>query len=120
MPGINRKYTNYDTSKFSKLGKPENQITISTRHSSKGLEFEVVVLMGMEENNFPHWATLTYGDEDDLAECNRMCFVCVSRARRACILMRSKKYEFVGRYGSYEKTYEASRYWKQLYQKYKK
>ena len=39
------KYKDYDTSKFSKIGKPDNQITISTRHSSKGLEFEVVVMM---------------------------------------------------------------------------
>ncbi|MBQ8799665.1 MAG: ATP-dependent helicase [Lachnospiraceae bacterium] len=112
------KYTDYDTSKFSKLGKPENQITISTRHSSKGLEFEVVVLMGMEENNFPSWWVLNYGDEEDLEECNRMCFVCVSRAKRVCILMKSKKYVKNGKFGPYEKTFEASRYWKQLYQKY--
>lgn len=114
------KYKDYDTSKFSKIGKPENQITISTRHSSKGLEFEVVVLMGMEEENFPHWATLMYGDEEDINECNRLCFVCVSRAKRVCILMKSREYVLDGRYGPYVKTYEASRYWNQLYQKYGK
>lgn len=32
-------------------GKTENQITITTRHSSKGLEFEVVVMMGMDEEH---------------------------------------------------------------------
>ena len=30
------KYKNYDTGTFSKLGKPENQISIITRHCSKG------------------------------------------------------------------------------------
>ncbi len=72
------KYENYDTNKFSKLGKPENQITITTRHSSKGLEFEVVVMMGMEEKHFPSWRV----DQDPVAlkEENRICFVCVSRA----------------------------------------
>lgn len=40
------KYSDYDTNKFSKIGKPDNQITISTRHSSKGLEFEVVIMKG--------------------------------------------------------------------------
>lgn len=114
------KYENYDTSKFSKLGKPENQITISTRHSSKGLEFEVVVLMGMEEENFPSWFTLKSNDPKDLEECNRMCFVCVSRAKRVCILMRSKEYIINKKYRPFVKSLDASRYWKQLYQKYGK
>ncbi|WP_410492905.1 3'-5' exonuclease [Chryseobacterium sp. 5_R23647] len=37
---------------------PENQVTITTRHSSKGLEFEAVILLGMEEGNFPHYTHL--------------------------------------------------------------
>lgn len=114
------KYKNYDTSKFSKLGKPENQISITTRHSSKGLEFEVVVLMGMEEENFPSWFTLRSDDPKDLEECNRMCFVCVSRAKRVCVLMKSKQYTINGKYGPFVKSFDESRYWKQLYQKYGK
>lgn len=114
------KYKNYDTSQFSKLGKPENQITISTRHSSKGLEFEVVVLMGMEEENFPSWFVLQSDDPKDLEECNRMCFVCVSRAKRVCILMRSKQYTINGRSHTFVKPFVASRYWNQLYLKYGK
>lgn len=114
------KYKNYDTSKFSKLGKPENQVSITTRHSSKGLEFEVVVLMGMEEEKFPSWYTLNSNDPKDLEECNRMCFVCVSRAKRVCILMKSKKYFIPTKNGGFVKSFQASRYWKQLYQKYGK
>lgn len=112
------KYKNYDTSKFSKLGKPENQISITTRHSSKGLEFEIVVLMGMEEENFPSWRTLKSDDPKDLEECNRMCFVCVSRAKRVCVLMKSKQYFISTKQGGFTKSFKASRYWKQLYQKY--
>lgn len=41
--------------RFANLGIPENQVTITTRHSSKGLEFEAVILLGMEEGNFPHY-----------------------------------------------------------------
>lgn len=113
------KYKNYDTSKFSKLGKPQNQITISTRHSSKGLEFEIVVLMGMEEEHFPSWFVLNSDDPKDLEECNRMCFVCVSRAKRVCILMKSKKYEIKGKFGVFEKSFSASRYWNQLYKEFR-
>lgn len=85
------KYKNYDTNKFSKLGKPENQIIITTRHSSKGLEFEVVVMMGMEEKHFPSWKA----EQNPIAlkEENRICFVCVSRAKRVCILMNSMFYD---------------------------
>lgn len=112
------KYKDYDTSKFSKIGKPDNQITISTRHSSKGLEFEVVVMMGMEEKHFPGW----WVDKDPkaLEESNRICFVCVSRAKRVCILMHSSYYnEMDYRYGEICcKRYYPSRYLLQLRNKF--
>lgn len=86
----NKKYKDYDTNKFSKLGKPEKQITITTRHSSKGLEFEVIVMMGMDEDHFPGWRIKK--NPDAIKEENRICFVCVSRAKRVCILMHSNSY----------------------------
>ncbi|MBU3175192.1 ATP-dependent helicase [Clostridium estertheticum] len=108
------KYKDYDTNKFSKIGKPENQITITTRHSSKGLEFEVVVMMGMDEKHFPSWKV----DKDPRAidEENRICFVCVSRAKRVCILMNSMYYDEMDyRYGEVRtKRYYPSRYIAQL------
>lgn len=97
-------YSDYDTSKFSKIGKPSNQITISTRHSSKGLEFEVVVMMGMEEGHFPSWKALKNSDE--LKETKRICFVCVSRAKRVCVLMHSNIYHEFEK----DKHYNPSRY----------
>lgn len=108
------KYKDYDTNKFSKIGKPDNQITISTRHSSKGLEFEVVVMMGMEEKHFPGW--WVNEDPKALEEANRVCFVCVSRAKRACILMYSKYYnEMDHRYNEIRcRPYYPSRYLMQL------
>jgi len=112
------KYKDYDTNKFAKIGKPENQITITTRHSSKGLEFEVVVMMGMEEEHFPSWAIKS--NPDAIFEENRICFVCVSRAKRVCILMNSNYYaEWNHYYGREEtKRYYPSRYIKQLKDKY--
>jgi len=108
------KYKDYDTNKFSKIGKPENQITITTRHSSKGLEFEVVVMMGMDENHFPSWS-IKY-NPDTILEENRICFVCVSRAKRVCILINSNYYkEMDYRYNEEKvKRYFPSRYIKQL------
>ena len=108
------KYKDYGIKKFSKIGKPENQITITTRHSSKGLEFEVVVMMGMDENHFPSWKVQK--DQSAIFEENRICFVCVSRAKRVCILMNSNYYdEWDYRYGKeLTKRYYPSRYIEQL------
>ena len=112
------RYKEYDTNKFSKLGKPENQLTITTRHSSKGLEFEVVVMMGMDEEHFPSWKIKN--DPKTLDEENRICFVCISRAKRVCILMHSTYYEEMNYYYGEVRTkrYQPSRYIKQLKEKY--
>lgn len=113
------KYKDYGINKFSKIGKPENQITITTRHSSKGLEFEVVVMMGMDEEHFPSWAVKN--NPNAIFEENRICFVCVSRAKRVCILMNSNYYtEWNKYYGNQKKRYFPSRYIQQLKNKYSK
>lgn len=112
-------YSEYGIDKFCKIGKPENQIIISTRHSSKGLEFEAVIMMGMEEDHFPNY----YAKNNDrlLEETNRLCFVCVSRAKRICILMRSNYYTIKKKDGElWKKRYYPSRYWTQLYTRYRK
>lgn len=76
------------TIKFlTRFGIPENQVVLTTRHSSKGLEFDVVILPGMEKDSFPSYYDNT---PRKLAEARRLCFVSVSRARKACILIRSK------------------------------
>jgi DNA helicase II / ATP-dependent DNA helicase PcrA len=94
---------------FSELGRPQDQITITTRHSSKGLEFEVVILLGMEEERFPHYFDMH--DPEKLAESSRICFVCVSRAKSKCILVRSKVHTKNTRQGPWKKSYQPSRYW---------
>ncbi len=38
--------------RFAFLGEPENEVTVTTRHSAKGLEFEAVIMLGMEEERF--------------------------------------------------------------------
>lgn len=112
-------YKNYDIKSFSDIGKPKNQITITTRHSSKGLEFEVVILLGMEEGKFPNYRKIN--NIEELQEENRLCFVSVSRAKSTCILMRSKYNNIKKKDGTiWHKEMEESRYWTQLKEKYGK
>ena len=111
-------YKDYDIYKFSNIGKPKNQITITTRHSSKGLEFEVIILLGMEEGKFPDYRKVN--NLEELEEENRLCFVSVSRAKSTCILMRSKYNNIKKKDGTiWHKPMEASRYWTQLEEKYR-
>ena len=111
-----RNLKNASIQRFAKLGAPDNEVTISTRHSSKGLEFEAVILMGMEEERFPNYRHL--GNPAALAEDQRICYVCISRAKKACILIRSKIYTIQTRRGPWRKEYAPSRYWISLVKKF--
>ena len=109
-------YSNKDIQFFSKIGKPDKQITISTRHSSKGLEFEVVIILGLEEGNFPDYRSTT---QRQIEEEERICFVCISRAKRSCVLMRSKYNNIIKKDKTiWHKAMEESRFWTLLYNKY--
>lgn len=107
---------NQSLNRFANLHTPNNEVTITTRHSSKGLEFEVVILLGMEEGNFPFYKH--FNDPVALDEDQRLCYVCVSRAKRSCILIRSKVFNKTGKYGPYQQKFNPSRFWIGLYQKF--
>ncbi|OXS72075.1 ATP-dependent helicase [Priestia filamentosa] len=102
----------YDLNKFSYIGKAENQITISTRHSSKGLEFEVVIMLGLEEGNFPQHYTVEI--PKFLSEQRRIFFVCITRAKRVCYLLRSKRITSKTRYGIRTFNKRPSMFWTEL------
>jgi DNA helicase-2/ATP-dependent DNA helicase PcrA len=55
---------------------PENAVVLSTIHSAKGLEWEAVFLVGMEQGVLPHV------NNDDLEEERRVAYVGVTRAKR--------------------------------------
>lgn len=64
-------------------------VTLMTAHSSKGLEFPVVFIVGLEEGVFPHSRSL--GDDEELAEERRLCYVAMTRAMEELHLTYSQR-----------------------------
>ncbi|SDE86316.1 DNA helicase PcrA [Sporomusa acidovorans] len=67
----------------------DDQVTVMTLHSAKGLEFPVVFLAGLEEGIFPHVRTLM--DEREIEEERRLCYVGITRAKRKLYLSNARQ-----------------------------
>lgn len=62
----------------------DKRITLMTAHASKGLEFPIVFIAGMEEGIFPHSRSIYSPDE--IEEERRLCYVAITRAKhKLCI-----------------------------------
>ncbi|WP_371362279.1 ATP-dependent DNA helicase PcrA [Sporomusa rhizae] len=67
----------------------DDQVTVMTLHSAKGLEFPIVFLAGLEEGIFPHVRTLM--DEREIEEERRLCYVGITRAERKLYISNARQ-----------------------------
>ena len=77
---------------------PSGQVRLMTVHAAKGLEFDHVYIIGMEEGIFPHRNAL---EEDRLEEERRLMYVAMTRARYRLTLSYARVRK---RFGQKEKT----------------
>ncbi|MAC25609.1 MAG: ATP-dependent DNA helicase PcrA [Sandaracinus sp.] len=67
-------------------GGEEDKLTLMTVHAAKGLEFDTVMVTGLEEGMFPMRGTAPGEDPEELEEERRLAYVAFTRARRRLIL----------------------------------
>jgi DNA helicase-2/ATP-dependent DNA helicase PcrA len=73
----------------------KNEVTLMTLHSSKGLEFQKVFLVGVEEETLPHKRTISQGE--DISEERRLCYVGITRAQEFLIMTYAKQRKLFGK-----------------------
>jgi DNA helicase-2/ATP-dependent DNA helicase PcrA len=69
-------------------------VTLLTAHASKGLEFPIVFIIGMEEGLFPH--SQSVGEQQELEEERRLCYVAITRAKERVFITNAKSRLYFG------------------------
>jgi len=77
---------------------PEGErVTLMTIHAAKGLEFDTVLVTGLEEELFP-MSRPGFTDPDDIEEERRLAYVAFTRARRRLLMSHARERRLFGRY----------------------
>ena len=72
-----------------------NRVSLMTVHSVKGLEYNHVFVVGMEEGIFPHMNSLM--ENSELEEERRLCYVAITRAKDDLHLVNARRRTLFGK-----------------------
>ncbi|HEY9805110.1 MAG TPA: 3'-5' exonuclease, partial [Candidatus Obscuribacterales bacterium] len=76
------------------LQEEDERVSLMTLHSSKGLEFPVVFLVGLEQGLFPNFRSLE--DPTALEEERRLCYVGITRAQERLFISHARERRLYG------------------------
>ena len=85
----------YSIQEKKKKDETKNGVRLMTLHSSKGLEFDLVFLVGFEEGILPHSRSIM--EDDRVEEERRLCYVGITRARDFLYITLAQKRLFFGK-----------------------
>lgn len=74
-----------------------DRVSLMTIHTSKGLEFPVVFLTGMEEGLFPISRAVRSMNDSEIEEERRLCYVGITRAKEQLFMTMTKKRTLYGK-----------------------
>jgi len=78
-------------------GDADAKVSLITIHNTKGLEFDRVIVTGLEEGIFPHESS-DWGEPEEIEEERRLFYVGITRAREKLILTWCRRRRIFGRY----------------------
>ncbi|MBN1190487.1 MAG: UvrD-helicase domain-containing protein [Dehalococcoidales bacterium] len=77
------------------LKEQSDRVTLITLHQAKGLEFDIVFIVGVEEGLLPHFRS--FDDPQQMEEERRLCYVGITRARRRIYLVHAFRRTLMGK-----------------------
>ncbi|MGL5750999.1 MAG: DUF3553 domain-containing protein [Paraclostridium sp.] len=89
--------TNVALTSTSSEDEENDKVSLMTIHTSKGLEFPVVFLVGMEEGLFPIARAVRSMVESEIEEERRLCYVGITRAKKELYMTLTKKRTLYGK-----------------------
>ncbi len=92
----------------------DDYVTLMTLHISKGLEFPVVFIIGMEEGLFPSARSFDSSDPESIEEERRLAYVGMTRAREKLFLTHARSRRVWGQ----EQSHPPSRFLKEIPQEF--
>jgi superfamily I DNA/RNA helicase len=98
LSGFLEKVSLMDEERFSERDRKEHgqdAVTLMSLHSSKGLEFPFVFLVGLEEEILPHKRSIF--EDFTIDEERRLCYVGITRARQQLVITRCLQRKRYGR-----------------------
>lgn len=75
-----------------------DKVSLMTVHSVKGLEYDYVFIVGLEEGLFPHMNSLL--SESELEEERRLCYVAITRAKKKLFIVNARSRMIYGQESS--------------------